>query len=339
MTEDANAERRLEFKTRRIAAAALKGDRETVAAIAGEEEASNIDWMMVTAHAVGKLARSLENSRVRGELDEAYSRPSAIIHPPAENATTAQTLLDTIADFIMSGQLDRIRRLAVRVARTPSLDHRAREVLAGRIDRVHTLALVHRLQKEYRPAQPKVTIRPLAAWELARRDEPAARINGLPYGPSEAADEAAVHVVAEATREIAENRRDYRVSVVEDTPFGFVVTAEGFGARRTIAAIGGDEDQRARKAIARAMNLGLCSLYEGARLRPVETRPVTPIPLEDAVGVTKKTVAVALTNDLLQSFVEHTARAAECTRADIVSIATEWGLQQLATRSWEHADK
>lgn len=145
MTEDANAERRLEFKTRRIAAAALKGDRETVAAIAGEEEASNIDWMMVTAHAVGKLARSLENSRVRGELDEAYSRPSAIIHPPGENATTAQTLLDTIADFIMSGQLDRIRRLAVRVARTPSLDHRAREVLAGRIDRVHTLALVHRL--------------------------------------------------------------------------------------------------------------------------------------------------------------------------------------------------
>ena len=86
------------------------------------------------------------------------------------------------------------------------------------------------------------------------------------------------------------------------------------------------------------MDLGLCALYEGARLRPAETRPVAAIPLEDAAGATKKTVAVALTNRLLQSFVEHTAPAAKRTRADIVAIATEWGLQQLATRVMQQAE-
>lgn len=79
------------------------------------------------------------------------------------------------------------------------------------------------------------------------------------------------------------------------------------------------------------MNLGLCSLYEEARLRPVETRPIVAIALKDATTVTKNTVAVALTNDLLASFVEHTSRTAECTRAAIVAIATEWGLEQIGT--------
>ena len=336
---ETEAEQSLDFTSRRLAAAMRRGDRETVASMAGEDAATNIDWMMLTAYAVGKLARSLGNDRVRGELDEAYERPAAIMRPAKTNATTSETLIDTIADFIMSGQLDRIRHLAVRVARTPSLDHRAREVLAGRIERVHTLALAHRLQKEYRPAQPTVTLKGLSAWELGESEDPPARTNGLPYGPNQAANDAAVHVIAEATREITDKGRDYRVNVVEDTPFGFIVTAEGFGAHRTIAGIGGDENERARKAIVSAMNLGLCSLYEGARLRPVETRPVAAIEIEDAVSATKKTVAVALRNHLLESFVEHTARAAECTQADIVAIATEWGLQQIGTRSWESTNR
>ena len=337
MTDDGHGEETLDFKTRRIAAAIHKGDRETVAAIAGESEAANIDWMVMTADAVGKLARSLQNQRVRAQLDEAWSRPAAIMRPPEENATTARTLIDTIADFIMSGQLDRIRKLAVHVARTPSLDRRAREVLACRIERVHALALAHRLYKECRPAQPIVKLRALTASELAESDEAPAQMNRPKCGPTKEAVKAAIDVMALARDEIAEHGRDYRVSVVEETPFGFVVAAEGFGARRVIARMGGDEDQRAREAIVRGMDIGLCALYEGARLRPVETRPVAAIPLEDATRVTKKTVAVALTNRLLQSFVEHTAPAAECTRADIVAIATEWGLQQLATRERQRA--
>ena len=224
MSDNAQTEQRLEFKTRRLVAAVRRGDRKTVAAIAGQDEATNIDWMMITAHSVGKLARSLLNDRVHGELNKAYSRPSAIMRPAEKNATTSETLIDTIADFMMSGQLDRIRHLAVRVARTASLDHRAREVLAGR-KHVHTLALAHRLQKEYRPAHPTVTIQGLPTWELAENDEPPARVNDLQYEPNKETNEAAVHVIAQATRENADNGRDYRVSVRENTPFGFMVTA------------------------------------------------------------------------------------------------------------------
>ena len=331
MTDDGYGEETLDFKTRRIAAAIHKGDRETVAAIAGETEAANIDWMVMTAKAVGRLARSLQNERVRAELDEAWSRPAAIMFPAKDNATTAQTLIDTIADFIMSGQLNRIRKLAVHVARRPSIDHRAREVLACRIERVHAMALAHRLYKEWRPAEPTVKLRALAASELAESDDAAAQMNRPKYDPDKEAVDAAVQVMAMARNEIAEHGRDYRVSVVERTPFGFVISAEGFGARRLIARMDGEQDQGAREAIVRGMDLGLCALYEGARLRPVETRPVAAIPFEDAAGLTKKTVAVALKNPLLQSFVEHTAPAAECSRADIVAIATEWGMQHLAT--------
>ena len=331
MSDNAQTEEKLEFKTRRLVAAVRRGDRKTVAALAGQDEAANIDWMMIKAQSVAKLARSLLNDRVHAELNKAYSRPSAIMRPAAKNASTSETLIDTIADFMMSGQLDRIRHLAVHVARTTSLDHRAREVLAGRIEHVHTLALAHRLQKEYRPAHPKVTIQGLPAWELAENHEAPARMNDLQYEPNKETNEAAVHVIALATRENAANGRDYRVSVRENTPFEFMVTAEGFGAHRAIAGIGGDEDQRAPKAITRAMNLGLCSLYEEARLRPVKTGPIVAIALKDATTVTKNTVAVELTNDLLASFVEHTSRTAECTRADIVAIATEWGLEQIGT--------
>ena len=71
MTDHGHGDEKLDFKTRRIAAAIHKGDRETVAAIAGESEAANIDWMVMTADAVEKLARSVQNNRVRVQLDDA----------------------------------------------------------------------------------------------------------------------------------------------------------------------------------------------------------------------------------------------------------------------------
>ena len=125
-----------EFRLRRMVKAAWAGDIKTAAELA--EKPSELQMVvlgLLMQNELGRIAKRLLKSRRTRELvSNVYEQtldPTGLDNGPTES------VIETLTEHLLSGEVSRIGRMAERVAATGTSDCRAARVLAGRLERIH----------------------------------------------------------------------------------------------------------------------------------------------------------------------------------------------------------
>ena len=309
-----------EFERRRIGEAILHGDLQTALALAGEGGTEGVAWAFLLVGVVGALDRSLKLTRVARVAAEAYGDPPYILEPAAEPGSHRTVIGLTVQTFILSGQMSRIRRMAERIATTPTDDTLARAVLSCRLDDVHLMTATHRLRTKHQSKPRPIRTVPLQSHELAESSQNDEQEHELSEGYRQIRDWYAEVALDELASYAASGGTSYQVDVRPDGRFKYCIEAVGLNARHAA----NEARPTDRHPIAQAAEAGLTALFEAARLRPFDTlgEPGT----REETADQKRTVRIVVANPALQGFLKATARSASTTPAEILRTATEAGL-------------
>ena len=309
-----------EFERRRIGNAILRGDLETALTLAGEGGADGVNWAFLLVGVVGTLDRSLRLARVARVAVEAYGDPPYVLEPAAEPGSHRTVIGITVQTFMISGQINRIRRMAERIATTRTDDTLARGLLACRLDDVHAMTAAHRLRKEHQSEPRPIRTVALQSHELAESSQNEEQRHELSENNRKIRDWYAEVALHELAWYAASGGTTHQVHVRPDGRFEYCIEAVGLNARHAA----NEARPTDRHPIAHAAEAGLTALFEAARLRPFDTRGVPGTREETADR--ERTVRILVAHPALQAFLEATARSASTSPAEILRTATEAGL-------------
>ena len=310
-----------EFQLRRAVSALRRGDMETATAMGGTKAVDQARWAATFLFTMVKFERTLQRKRVRQVADEAYGKRVE----PGE--TSAQWLTKTIARFLETGEMGRIRRIAEDAARTRSQDRLAKAVLAGRIDDIHTTGLLNLLWTKYQPeGQTKgtpvqVEAQHLTLEELA--DEEAAEAVHDPE-----ADRRAIELARAGSEACADQTEAYGITVRRQRGLQYRVRVEGLTGRRAAEEYELATRNREGTGILAAVAIGLDMMYQDARQRPRGENDLGVERIEHSDGARHR-IELRITSRLLESYLRRTTRGNLRLDEDIIRTAATRGLEAL----------
>ena len=125
-----------EFRLRRMVKAAWAGDIKTAAELAEKPtELQMVVLGLLMQNELGRIAkRLLKSQRTRALVSNVYEQT---LDPTGLDSGPTESVIETLTEHLLSGEVSRIGRMAERVAATGTSDCRAARLLAGRLERIH----------------------------------------------------------------------------------------------------------------------------------------------------------------------------------------------------------
>ena len=200
-------------------------------------------------------------------------------------------------------------------------------MLAGRIDDIHTMGLLHLLWTKYQPAgqtdgtPTHVEAENLTLEELA--DEEAAEAIHDPE-----ADRRAIELAQAGSEACADQTEAYGITVRKQRGLQYRVRVEGLTGRRAAEEYELATRNREGTGILAAVAIGLDMMYQDARQRPRGENDLGVERIEHSDGARHR-VEIRITSRLLESYLRRTTRGNLRLDEDIIRTAATRGLEAL----------